>query len=123
MCVVSSHAAAVSYDYHVPVAVVPTGKLYDSRLACTDWIPPTSLDIYARVKLLSSRKRISAITKDASNARTRGNRRTLLVFRIRFRRRTRAIHRTSTRVSVSLYDDRTRWDRGALGVPPYSRSS
>src|SRR5437667_8365572 len=107
MCVVSSHAAAVSHDYHVPVAVVPTGKLYDSGLACTDRVTPTSLDIYARVKLLSSRKRIPAITKDASNARARGNSRTLLVFRIRFRRCSRAVARNVNRVDASLDDYRS----------------
>src|SRR6266576_2889851 len=104
MCVVSSHAAAVSYDYHIPVAVVPTGKLYNSGLACTDRVTPTSLDVHAGMKLLSSRKRIPAIAKDASNTRARGNSRTLLVFRIRLRRRSRAVDGNSNRVGASLYD-------------------
>src|SRR5712692_1791972 len=90
MRVMSRHAAPVSYDYHVAVAVVPAGELHGARLASADRVAPTSLEVHAGVKLCSPCEWIPAIAEDASNAHTRRNCRTLLILRIRVRLRNRA---------------------------------
>src|SRR6266404_9372128 len=83
MRILSRYSTAVSDDYHIAVAVMPTCELNNACLARADGVSPVRFEIHAGMEFRSTGERIAPITKATPNTHAGSKNCAFLILRLR----------------------------------------